>query len=295
MRLIMKRSALLLLSCSVLAGVSLYFSSTAPALAEDAAAKPKPLKALLIAGGCCHDYKAQKDILKAGLEARLNLEIEISYNPDSGVEPTFPQYEKDGWAKGFDLIIHDECAAGVKDLGYVNRVLQAHRDGVPGINLHCAMHSYRTASDYGKPVKPNTNDSLWFDYLGIQSSAHGAQLPIAITYLDKSSPITKNLPEWTTVNEELYNNVQIFPGAKPLARGKQGDGAKEGENNSVAVWTNEYGDKKTRVFSTTLGHNNETVADDRYLDLVAQGILWVTNQLNADGTAKPGYSLVQKK
>ena len=291
----MKRSALLFLSCSVLAGVSLYVTSTTPAAAQEAAAKPKPLKALLIAGGCCHDYKAQKDILKAGLEARLNLEIEISYNPDSGVEPTFPQYEKDGWAKGFDLIIHDECAAGVKDLTYVNRVLQAHRDGVPGVNLHCAMHSYRTAPDVGKPVKPNTNDSLWFDYLGLQSAVHGAQLPIAITYLDKASPITKNLPEWTTVNEELYNNVQVYPGAHPLARGKQGGGEKDGENNSVAVWTNEYGDKKTRIFSTTLGHNNETVADDRYLDLVAQGILWATDKLNADGSAKAGYGLAKKK
>ena len=291
----MKRSALLLLSCSVLAGVSFYFTSTTAVIAQDAAAKPKPLKALLIAGGCCHDYKSQKDILKAGLEARLNLEIEISYNPDSGTKPTFPQYEKDGWAKGFDVIIHDECAADVKDLAYVNRVLQAHRDGVPGVNLHCAMHSYRTAPDVNQPVKPNTNDSLWFDYLGLQSCRHGAQLPIAITYVDKSSPITKNLPEWTTVNEELYNNVQVYPGAHPLARGKQGDGAKEGENNAVAVWTNEYGDKKTRVFSTTLGHNNETVADDRYLDLVAQGILWATDKLNADGSAKAGYAMAKKQ
>jgi hypothetical protein len=36
------------------------------------AAEP-PIKALLITGGCCHDYKAQKDILKQGLETRLNI------------------------------------------------------------------------------------------------------------------------------------------------------------------------------------------------------------------------------
>ncbi|MCX6911409.1 MAG: hypothetical protein NTY01_25660 [Verrucomicrobia bacterium] len=35
-----------------------------------AADAPKPLKALLIAGGCCHDYKTQKDILKKGIEER---------------------------------------------------------------------------------------------------------------------------------------------------------------------------------------------------------------------------------
>ena len=41
------------------------------ARAEDKA--PKALKALLITGGCCHDYSKQKDLLKAGLEARAHI------------------------------------------------------------------------------------------------------------------------------------------------------------------------------------------------------------------------------
>ncbi|MFU8893721.1 MAG: hypothetical protein ACNA8L_08845 [Luteolibacter sp.] len=44
-----------------------------------------------------------------------------------------------------------------------------------------------------------------------------------------------------------------------LARGKQG------KQEAVVAWTNLYGPKKTRVFSTTIGHNNETVADARSL------------------------------
>jgi hypothetical protein len=35
----------------------------------------KPLKVLLITGGCCHDYTKQKDILKAGIEKRANIEV----------------------------------------------------------------------------------------------------------------------------------------------------------------------------------------------------------------------------
>ena len=42
-------------------------------------------------------------------------------------------------------------------------------------------------------------------------------------------------------------------------------------------------------FSTTLGHNNETVADDRYLDLVARGVLWAVDKIDADGKPKAGY------
>ena len=49
------------------------------------------------------------------------------------------------------------------------------------------------------------------------------------------------------------------------------------------------GPKKTRVFSTTIGHNNATVEDARYLDLVARGLLWATGKLNDDGTPAKGY------
>jgi len=291
--LTMKRSALILLPLAALTGAGLYFSTSNRATAQEAG-KPKPLKALLVLGGCCHDYKNQKDVLKAGLEQRLNILVEIAYNPDAGTKAVFPQYEKDDWAANYDVIIHDECSADVKDLDYVNRVLKPHRNGVAGVNLHCAMHCYRTAANYRAPVTANTNDSLWFDYLGLQSSGHGAQKPIALTFIDKESPILKGLPEWTTGNEELYNNVQIFPSAKPLVRGKQDAGDKEGQNNTVVAWTNEYGDKKTRVFSTTVGHNTSTVSDDKYLDFVARGVLWATDKLNADGTAKEGYGALKK-
>ena len=96
--------------------------------------------------------------------------------------------------------------------------------------------------------------------------------------------------DWTTVNEELYNNIQIMPTAKPLARGSQTfknkDGA-ETKNDYMVVWVNDY--HGTRVFSTTIGHNNATVADDRYLEMVTRGLLWACGKLQDDGTPLPGY------
>jgi type 1 glutamine amidotransferase len=35
-----------------------------------------------------------------------------------------------------------------------------------------------------------------------------------------------------------------------------------------------------RVFAPTLGHNNATVADPCYLDLVTSGLLWSVNTLD---------------
>ncbi len=247
-----------------------------------------PLKVLLLAGGCCHEYGKQKDVLKAGIEARVNARVDIIYSPDTSTHPPLSTYGNPDYARGYDVVIHDECSADINDPAVVEAVLKPHRDGIPGVNLHCAMHSYRI----GKPneaAKPGTPHAFWFDYLGLQSSGHGPQKPIQITFLQSDHPVTKGLQNWTTINEELYNNIMIWGGAQPLARGRQDGGGRIGQTDAVVVWVNEYGAKRTRVFSTTLGHNTQTVGDVRYLDLVARGLLWSTKHLNEDGTPAAGY------
>ena len=263
-----------------------------------AADAPKPLKALLIAGGCCHDYKTQKDILKKGIEERANVVVDIVYSEDKSVKPPFPFYGKPDYAAGYDVIIHDECAAGISDPAVIEGVLKPHRDGIPGVNLHCAMHCYRIGNP-GEAATPGSQRALWFDYLGIQSSGHGPQAPIAISFVDQNHPIVRGLADWVTINEEHYNNIKVFDNAHALAMGhqiakqkkKQKDGTEEvteKETNWVVAWTNTY-NGKTRVFSTTIGHNNITVADGRYLDLVTRGLLWACDKLADDGKPKAGY------
>jgi hypothetical protein len=261
------------------------------ALSVRAADAPKPLRLLLVTGGCCHDYAAQKDILKTGLEARANVVVDIIYSPDTTTTAPLPILGHAGYADGYDLVIHDECVADISDPKLVEDVLAPHRAGLPGVNLHCAMHSYRIGNP-NDPVTLGTPHGYWFEYLGLQSSRHDAQRPIAITFTDKESPIVKGLSDWTTIHEEHYNNVHIFDTAHPLAHGvqelPQGNGSVK-TNDFVVVWTNEYGPRKARVFSTTIGHNNETVSDPRYLDLVTRGVLWATGHLNDDGTPATGY------
>ena len=259
---------------------------TLTALVSAPAAAPKPLRALVIAGGCCHDYALQHVILKEGLEARAHIEVETIHSPDRSTKAKFEKYEKPDWAKGYDVIIHDECSADVKDLDYVNNILAAHKAGVAAVNLHCAMHSYRVGQ-FREPVQPGSPDALWFDLLGLQSTGHGPQAPIAITVINKTHPVMQGLADWTTVNEELYNNIRVFPTAIPMMRGKQVLKQKDGTTKDVeaiVTWGNTYG--KTRVFSSTIGHNNATVGDPRYLDMVTRGLLWSCDKLN-DTYLKP--------
>jgi hypothetical protein len=253
------------------------------------AADAKPLRVLLITGGCCHDYAKQKDILKQGLEARANIVVDQIHSDSGATKPPLAIYGNPDYAKGYDVVIHDECAADVSDPTIIKGVLAPHRAGTPGVNLHCGMHCYRIGNP-SEPATAGAERAMWFDYLGLQSSGHGPQQPIAIHFTDKTATLTHGLADWTTINEELYNNIQIFPTATPLARGKQITKNKDGtpkENETVVAWVNDF--NGTRVFSTTIGHNNVTVEDARYLDLVTRGLLWACGKLDDQGNIKPGY------
>ncbi len=224
----------------------------------------KPLRALLIAGGCCHDYAAQQLAVSQGIQARANVQVDVYWTDDTSTAPLLPLYQEAQWAAQYDVIIHDECASDIKDQALLDRIVQVHQT-IPAVHLHCAMHSFRTGSD------------AWFQHLGLQSSGHGPQEPIAVHFVDTNHPITATLRDWTTIREELYNNVKVLD-AQALAVGSQNVG--DHVDQAIVVWTNEK--QGARSFSTTLGHNTETVQDERYLELVTRGLLWACDKLNAD-------------
>jgi hypothetical protein len=270
----------------LLALVSVFaFSFAAPAA--------QPIRALLITGGCCHEYAKQKDVLKEGLEARANIVVDQIHTDDKSTHPPLAILGKPDYAKGYDVVIHDECGSDISDPEIVHGVLNPHKNGIAGVNLHCAMHCYRIGNP-NDPVKEfGQPHGYWFEYLGLQSSGHGPQEPISITFTNKQNPIVRGMADWTTIREEHYNNIKVFPSATPLAIGRQIVKNRDGNsrtNDFVDVWINQYGPKKTRVFSTTIGHNTETVQDARYLDLVTRGVLWATGHLKDDGTPAEGYA-----
>lgn len=230
------------------------------------AAEPRPLKALLVAGGCCHDYEGQYKVLVEGIQTRGRVQIDVVWTSDKSVNPPLPLYDNPDWAAGYDVVIHDECAAGNNNKDTLKRVLDAHQK-IPAVHLHCAMHSFRTGED------------KWFRHLGLVSTGHGPQEPIEIEFVDKAHPIIEPLKDWITGKEELYNNLEVFD-AQPLARGTQKyqRNGQEKVDKAIVAWVNEK--QGARSFSTTLGHNTSTVGDPRYLDLVTRGLLWACGKLN---------------
>jgi type 1 glutamine amidotransferase len=232
----------------------------------------KPIKVLIITGGCCHDYDNQGRVLAHGIKQRCKASCTVLQEIDNGVAAKIPLYENPDWAKGYDVVIHDECFADVKEVEWLEKVVKPHKEGVPAVVLHCAMHCYRAPTDE------------WFKFVGITSPGHGGHYPFEVKNLKPEHPIMKGFGEkWQTPKEELYFCDKVWPNTEPLAEAFSTDR----NANQTCIWTGKYGD--TRVFGTTIGHYTETVASKEYLDLVTRGLLWTVNKLGDDGQPIEGY------
>ncbi len=232
----------------------------APGNAQANTARPGPVRALLITGGCCHDYDRQKLIIPKGVSARADVVWTVVQQGGTVTDSKIPLYEDPNWADGFDVIVHNECFADVKDQAWVERILKPHREGKPAVLIHCAMHCYRTGND------------SWFEFCGVQSPGHGPHYAYTVTNQSPNHPIMKDFgPQWSVPKGELYDTIKLFPTATPLATApRQSDNQPQ-----TCIWTNNY--HGTRVFATTIGHYNETMAQPQYLDFLTRGILWAVH------------------
>ncbi len=235
----------------------------------------EPLRALLVTGGCCHDYESQKKILTEGISARANVDWTVIHEgDDEGKNHKFSIYGKPDWTKGFDVVVHNECSGFVTNVDWVERITQPHFEGVPAVVIHCAIHSYRQS----------TTDE-WRKLLGVSSYRHQARRPFEVVTLQPQHPVVKGFPvRWQDSPDELYEVTKLWPGCLPLAEGVTPG---EDKNRHPVIWVNTYG--KARVFGTTLGHGNDTMERKEYLDLVTRGLLWSCHKLDDEGRPKSGF------
>ena len=238
-------------------GLSFTLSSTA-----FAAEGSKPLRALLITGGCCHNYALQAAALTNAVGRLAAVEWTIVNEGGTGTRAELPLYDNPDWAKGFDVVVHNECFADTTNPAYIRKITSVHEAGVPAVVIHCAMHTYRAA---------DIDD--WRKFLGVTSRRHDHQGKYPVTPVAAEHPILKGFPDhWLTPMDELYVIEKLWPGAKALATSVS---EQDGKTYPVA-WINQHG--KARVFGTTFGHSDDTWRDPVFLRYVAQGVLWAAGR-----------------
>ncbi len=245
-----------------LAMYSLASQSACQDLANVAISGKQSTNALLVTGGCCHDYEFQAKALQlAAKEAGLNITWTIVNQGGNGTTAEIDLYENADWAKGFDVVIHNECFADTDSPEYIRKITKPHFDGVNAVVIHCAMHTYR---------KAEVDD--WREFLGVTSKRHDHQSHYAVRVATPVHPIVAAIPEgYKSAMDELYIIEKVWPNTTPLAFSSS---ERDGKENPV-IWINRYG--KARVFGTTYGHSTETFNDPIFLKTLVAGINWAAN------------------
>lgn len=238
------------------------------------------IKALMIAGGCCHDYPKQNVILPEGVSKRAKVDWTVVLQGGTSRDVKIPIYDNPDWIKGYDVVVHNECFGGVADVQWLESIVKAHTEsGVAAVFVHCSLHSYRAA---------NTDE--WRKLIGVTSRSHEGHRSVEVVNLKPEHPVMKGFPaKWKTPNGELYKIEHMWPNTIPLAQAY----GKDTQKDHVCIWLNEYG--KSRVFGLSLGHHNETMESEVYLDLFTRGLLWSVNKLNADGSPAKGLEVTTQK
>lgn len=223
---------------------------------------PAPLRALLITGGCCHDYDLQTQALIDGAKAHARIEWTVVNEGGKGTRAQIPLYDRPDWAQPYDVVVHNECFADTQDPEYLRKITAAHRAGKPAVVIHCAMHSYRAA----------TVDD-WREFLGVTSRRHDHQSTYPVKKVVPNHPALQGMPDdWVTQKDELYLIEKVWPKATVLATSRS---EKDGREHAV-IWTNDY--HGTRVFGTTYGHSNVAWHDPVFINLVTRGLLWAAGR-----------------
>src|SRR5437763_16674327 len=90
--------------CGLLAALTLRPAARAVEGARQG--NSRPIRALLVIGGCCHDHGKQQEILTQGISARTSVAWTIAYDPDTSTSHVNPVYPNPDWSRGFDVVVH---------------------------------------------------------------------------------------------------------------------------------------------------------------------------------------------
>lgn len=267
----------MLLPMGLLSAIGAGFLVTSCNHAEAQAATSKEKEATKVLyvtfePGKYHDYTPQKEIfMKMSGENKWNTTV-ITGTHDEVInklasEPNF--------GDGYDLIVYNFCFAGCANLDVpYNIIEQTKTKGIPAMLIHCSLHSFwptykvkgdKTVHAPGAPEKARTKKDLlekwnknhpgkafpsWPTFTGISSTGHGPKTPVKTKNLIPDHGALKDVPEYETVNAELYNNFIKAEESKksiPIMEGTQG------KKSAIIMWEHPVGKSKTVSF--TLGHS----------------------------------------
>jgi len=224
---------------------------TACAGAQEAPAK---LHAVLWVGGFAHDFDAFATITQEFLPQRIPIELGVVRDGSFLDRPE---------ADALDAIVMNHCfekAEGVLTEPQRQKLLDLVRGGVGVVAIHASYHSFL---DW---------DAV-HDLYGARFTQHGSSdINVDVRFVDRSHPITKDLPETFRVRTELYESTPLAQDCHVLAMARE-----EGKDQEhPSVWTR--ADGKGRVVTILPAHWPDAYKVPEFQQLIANSVRWAAKE-----------------
>ena len=96
------------------------------------ACRIETVAALLITGGCCHNYPFQSRQPEPMRWASWQLWNGGIVQEGGNARGEISLYDNPDWAKGFDVVVHNDVSPTRRTRLYIRKITSAHKAGVPG-------------------------------------------------------------------------------------------------------------------------------------------------------------------
>ncbi len=226
------------------------FAAIGSDTAARAAEPQKTIHVVLWVGGFAHDFDAFAKTLSHDLPKRAPLRIKVARDAAFLDRP-----ETDRPA----VILMDHCyqsAQGVLTDQQKATLLKWIRDGVGAVAVHASYYSFPEWSEVRQLYGPTFIKHEKVDQY------------ILGRFVDRSHPISRNLPETFRLRSELYQSTPLPADCHLLAVAKD-------EGASVeypSVWTRKYG--KGRVVTILPAHWPDAYHVPEFQQLIVNSVLW---------------------
>lgn len=250
------------LAIPLLLALAVPSRAEAPVPGRDA----KKLQVLILTGYNMHDWRKITESLRTTLESTGRFEVRVNEEPAGAGEKTF---------EGYDVVVLNYTnhlgVFGPEWPEETRRALMGVLDRGKGVvAFHAALSSHARWPEYEKMI-----GGAWR-----QGATHAPYHPFRVELKEADHPIVKGLPPTFAQTDEINQRLTMQPGITVLATAyddpnncSKGDPKICGSGkNEPIMWTLPY--RNGRVFTTTLGHNLQSVSTPGFIATFQRGVEW---------------------
>jgi type 1 glutamine amidotransferase len=237
----------------------------------------RQVRVLFLVGGIVHDFDQEPKTIAGNLRKKLEREVALDFVISKDLDMLTPEN-----IRGFGLLMLNICQQTEPSAIQKRGLLEAVRNGLPVVALHCAFWSFESWREFHQ-------------LLGAYVPGHARLGELCLDVTRPDSPITVGIPARFHLYDEPYLVDDRDPSMQSFVRtcktykvgqpitfrwedGKEykasvsGDSGEERNGPEPEVWTKMFG--KGRVFAMTFGHDLRAQEDPNFLHLLQNGTLW---------------------